>query len=191
MQPDRIGVGALLQRATEAVQCEAVGRLTDDDENLAIRSETKIWALGAQLMEPSGDLPYQPLLGGQVLGLGPVHGVPDTNSLVIGQRAALRFAILQGTQAKVHLDAQCFRTWVPAIAVAGGMVDAAHDGGHVDGLRVLTADASGDEHAVAVHGHFHTGERKRIADNRCRNQCVGNGVAEFVGVAREHKFRGI
>src|SRR5271157_4677371 len=106
MKSNRVSGGALLQRAAEPTQRNTAGRLTDDGQDLAIGSEPKVRSLAAQPMQPSGELANQPLLGGEVLGLGPVHCVPDANSLIVGEHATLGLAVLQGTYAQVHLDAQ-------------------------------------------------------------------------------------
>jgi len=197
VQSHLIRTDPLLKRTTEVTQapCNRIARLIASllhkDQHLAVGPQPQLRLLCAQAMQPPCCLGSQPLLHRKVVGGSQGVGIADADRLIIGELAKLGFAVFERSKAQVGYHLHLLRRRVPRCVVASGAVHRLYKGFHIDPRGFRTGDPASDVDMIAMHCHLDANQRARIAPPGFLHQCIGDGVAEFVGVSRKDVFSGV
>jgi len=106
MKLDGVPTWGMVQRRAEAGQTQGVVFGRQQDKHLAVRAEPQFGPLGSELPESLRTAIGQPVLRGQVVGPGEIHGVAGHDCLVVGKAAEVRLPGVERTQADIRANGQ-------------------------------------------------------------------------------------
>ncbi len=183
--------GSLLQPDGTATQSGRKRVLLDQDDDLASRSERQVRLLGPQSCQALRQSAGQPGFRGQEVGAWLIDRVADDDGLIVGQTASHDLVLAQRRAHYLPGHVQSLGCQLPLAEVAGGGMGGMNDGGQVEGFGRTAIETPDDTKAGG------TGQDAKVCANAGLDACrllddgVGEGIAQFVRMARQDPFGGV
>ena len=163
-----------------------------DHERLAVRAEAQVRPLDAEPLERGREVGGERLLEGTVAGAPAPHRVADADRLVVAHVADRALVLGQRAEAEIGPHLELPRLGPedaggrpPVARVGERLPDEGHDFALLDGGRLPPrGDAAVHEDDVPVERDLDADEGVRVARGGERDDALGDGVGQPVGVPR-------
>jgi hypothetical protein len=116
------------------------------------------------------------MLDGQVIGLRDSRCVSGTDTLIIGLRTILCFAILERAEADIGPDLNIAWLGYPDASIASCAIDILYEARNVDVLRAFATDPTRNEYTVTVDGDLNTDQSALLVAASLLHKRIGDGI---------------